>query len=115
MKKRMDLTVIQIVNFLRGKKQGINNASKTNKMDDIRKAFFGRLADYSEETIKRMIMRLLINKVVKEKFNSFRVEQTILVYMIPGRRIDMFKEGKIRIIMTDSVEKEEEDMLKKAK
>ena len=84
-------------------------------MDDIRKAFFGRLADYSEETIKRMIMRLLINKVVKEKFNSFRVEQTILVYMIPGRRIDMFKEGKIRIIMTDSVEKEEEDMLKKAK
>ena len=84
-------------------------------MDDIKKAFFGRLADYTEETIKRMIMRLLINKVVKEKFNSFRVEQTILVYMIPGRRIDMFKEGQIRIILTDCVEKEEEDKLKKTK
>ena len=43
-------------------------------MEDIRKAFFGRLADYSDDAIKRMIMRLLINKVIKEKFNSFRVE-----------------------------------------
>ena len=42
-------------------------------MEDIRKAFFGRLSDLSEEAIKRMIMRLLINKVIKEKFNSFKV------------------------------------------
>lgn len=78
-------------------------------MEDIRKAFFGRLADYSDDTIKRMIMRLLINKVIKEKFNSFRVEQTILVYLIPGRRIDQFKDGQIRIILTDCIEKDEED------
>jgi len=43
-------------------------------MDDIRRAFFGRLSSYSEETIKRIIMKLLINKVLKEKFNSFKVE-----------------------------------------
>jgi hypothetical protein len=43
-------------------------------MDDIKRAFFGKLSDYSEEAIKRMIMRLLINKVLKEKFNSFKVE-----------------------------------------
>ena len=82
-------------------------------MEDIRKAFFGRLADYSDDTIKRMIMRLLINKVIKEKFNSFRVEQTILVYLIPGRRIDQFKDGQIRIILTDCIEKDEEDQLKR--
>ena len=43
-------------------------------MEDIQKAFFGKLADYTDEQIKRMIMRLLINKVLKEKFNSFKVE-----------------------------------------
>ena len=57
-------------------------------MEDIRKAFFGKLSECSEDAIKRMIMRLLINKVLKEKFNSFKVEQTILVYLIPGRRIE---------------------------
>ena len=35
--------------------------------------------------------------------------------MIPGRRIDMFKEGSIRIILTDCIEKEEEDLLKKTR
>ena len=73
-KKRMDLTVLQIVKFLQGKRQGINNAAKNNKMEDIRKAFFGKLSGYSDDAIKRMIMRLLINKVIKEKFNSFKVE-----------------------------------------
>ena len=60
-----------------------------------------------------MIMKLLINKVLKEKFNSFKVEQTILVYLIPGRRIDDFKQSKIRIILTDCVEKDDEKELKR--
>ena len=72
------------------------------------------MSDYSDEAIKRMIMRLLINKVLKEKFNSFKVEQTILVYLIPGRRVDQFKKGQIRIVLTDCVEKEDETKLKKA-
>ena len=82
-------------------------------MDDVKQAFFGRLADYSDDCIKRMIMKLLINKVLKEKFNSFKVEQTILVYLIPGRRIDDFKQSKIRIILTDCVEKDDEKELKR--
>jgi hypothetical protein len=56
-------------------------------MEDIRKSFFGKLADLTEVQIKQIVMKLLINKVLKEKFNSFRVEQTILVYIIPGRRM----------------------------
>jgi hypothetical protein len=43
-------------------------------MDDVKKAFFGKLYDCSDDCIKRMIMKLLINKVLKEKFNSFKVE-----------------------------------------
>ena len=82
-------------------------------MEDIRKAFFGRLSDYSEEAIKRMIMRLLINKVLKEKFNSYAVERTILVYLIPGRRVDQFKKGQIRIVLTDCIEKDDELELKR--
>lgn len=74
-------------------------------MDDVKKAFFGKLYDCSDDCIKRMIMKLLINKVLKEKFNSFKVEQTILVYLIPGRRIEDFKQSKIRIILTDCVKK----------
>lgn len=59
-------------------------------------------------------MKLLINKVLKEKFNSFRVEQTILVYLIPGRRMENFKAGQIRIVLTDCVEKDNEKEYKKA-
>ena len=58
-------------------------------------------------------MKLLINKVLKEKFNSFKVEQTILVYLIPGRRLDDFKQRKIRIILTDCVEKDDEKEYKR--
>ena len=115
-KKRMDMTVLQICKFLQGKKQGINNQSKCTKMEEIAKAFFGRLSDLSEEHIKRLIMKLLIQKVVKEKFNSFKVEQTILVYLIPGRRLQAFKEGSVRIVITDVVDEEElklENQLKK--
>jgi uncharacterized protein YjhX (UPF0386 family) len=82
-------------------------------MDDVKKAFFGKLYDCSDDCIKRMIMKLLINKVLKEKFNSFKVEQTILVYLIPGRRIEDFKQSKIRIILTDCVEKDDELELKR--
>ena len=46
-------------------------------------------------------MKLLIHKVLKEKFNSFRVEQTILVYLNTGRMLEHFKRGAIRIILTD--------------
>ena len=56
-------------------------------MEDISKAFFGRLSELTEDQIKRLVMKLLINKVLKEKFNSFKVEQTIMVYIIPGRRM----------------------------
>lgn len=90
-KKKMDLTAIQICNFLRGKKSGIQNNSKNSKLGDLRNSFFGRLEQYTEETIKRIIMKLLIYKVLKEKFNSFRVEQTILVYVNVGRMIENFK------------------------
>ena len=93
LKKPMDMTVLQIVQFLRGKRQGLNDPRKCNKLDDIKRTFFGRLVDYPDECIKRIIMKLLICKVLKEKFNSFRVEQTILVYLIPGRRIEAFKHG----------------------
>ena len=89
----MDMTVLQIVKFLQGKKQGIANHTKSTKLEDISKAFFGRLSDLSEEQIKRLVMKLLIQKVLKEKFNSFKVEQTILVYLIPGRRMHAFKQG----------------------
>ena len=114
-KKKMDLTAIQLCNFLRGKKSGIQNNSKNSKLGDLRTSFFGRLEDYSEETIKRIIMKLLIFKVLKEKFNSFRVEQTILVYVNVGRMIENFKRGQIRIILTDCINKKEEDELKKLK
>lgn len=110
-KKRMDLTAIQLCNFLRGKKSGIQNNMKNSKLGDLRSSFFGRLEDLSEETIKRIIMKLLIFKVLKEKFNSFRVEQTILVYINVGRMIDHFKRGAIRIILTDQLAIEEQDAL----
>ena len=87
--------------FLQGKKQGIANQSKSSKMEDISKAFFGRLSELTEEQIKRLVMKLLINKVLKEKFNSFKVEQTIMVYIIPGRRMQAFKDGAVRIVITD--------------
>jgi len=58
-------------------------------------------------------MKLLIFKCLKEKFNSFRVEQTILVYVNVGRMIENFKRGLIRIILTDCINKEEEKLLKK--
>ena len=45
----MDMTVLQIVKFLQGKKQGIANHSKSTKLEDISKAFFGRLAELTEE------------------------------------------------------------------
>lgn len=60
-------------------------------------------------------MKLLIFKVLKEKFNSFRVEQTILVYVNVGRMIENFKRGQIRIILTDCINKKEEDDLKQIK
>lgn len=60
-------------------------------------------------------MKLLIFKVLKEKFNSFRVEQTILVYVNVGRMIDGFKRGQVRIILTDCINKDEEMDLKKLK
>ena len=62
-------------------------------------------------------MKLLINKVIKEKFNSFRVEQTILVYIIPGRRMQAFKDGSVRIVITDVVDQDDrklEDKLKRS-
>lgn len=77
------------------------NASKNTKMEDMKSTFFGRLSTFSEDLIKRIIMRLLINKVLKEKFNAFKVEQTILVYLIPGRKMNNFKRGEIHIILTD--------------
>lgn len=49
---------------------------------------------------------------MKEKFNSFRVEQTILVYVNVGRMIENFKRGQIRIILTDCIDKQEEKNLK---
>ena len=58
-------------------------------------------------------MKLLIYKVLKEKFNSFRVEQTILVYINVGRMIENFKRGQVRIILTDCISKREEQDLKK--
>jgi len=51
LKKRMDMTVIQIVKFLQGKRQGINGQGKGAKLEDVKRTFFGRLVDCSEETI----------------------------------------------------------------
>lgn len=84
---------------------------KNSKLGDLRSSFYGRLEDLSEETIKRIIMKLLIFKVLKEKFNSFRVEATILVYINVGRMVDHFKRGSIRIILTDTLAQEEHDEL----
>ena len=60
-------------------------------------------------------MKLLIYKVLKEKFNSFRVEQTILVYVNVGRMIENFKRGQVRVILTDCINKKEESDLLKLK
>ena len=60
-------------------------------------------------------MKLLINKVLKEKFNTYQVEATILVYLIPGRMFETFKRGEIRITLTDCLEKETEQEYKKFK
>ena len=35
------------------------------------------------------------------------------MYLIPGRRVDQFKKGQIRIVLTDCVEKDDEKTLKK--
>jgi hypothetical protein len=40
-------------------------------MDDIKEQFFGKLRDYSEELLKRIVMKLLIHKVLREKFASY--------------------------------------------
>jgi len=77
-------------------------------MEDIKERFFGKLAHLQEDTIKRIVMRLLIWKVLKEKFNSFKVEQTILVYVIPGRKLESFKKAEIKIVMTDCLNKDDE-------
>jgi hypothetical protein len=103
------------VKFLQGKKQGISNQLKSTKLEDISKAFFGRLSDLSEEQIKRLVMKLLVQKVLKEKFNSFKVEQTILVYIIPGRRMQAFKDGSVRIVITDVCDIEEKQKVVKIK
>eukprot|EP00347_Sterkiella_histriomuscorum_P003511 403364021 len=115
LKKKMDLTLIQICKFLRGKQCVMSNPNKTTKMDEIKQSYYGRLSDYSEELIKRIVMRLLINKVLKEKFNAYQVEATILVYLIPGRMFDAFKRGQMRIVLTDCLEKESENQYIKAK
>ena len=114
-RKKLDLTVIQICKFLIGKKQGIQNASKTSKMDEIKTVFFGKLAGYKEELIKRIIMKLLIFKVLRESFSTYQVEQTILVYMKLGRQFENFKRGAIRVTLTDCIEKDNEIEYKKQK
>ena len=48
-RKRLDLTVLQICKFLSGKKQGMQNPNKTSKLDDIKTIFFGKLSNLKEE------------------------------------------------------------------
>ena len=49
----------------------MSNPNKNTKMDEIKQAFYGRLSTCSEDLIKRIVMKLLINKVLKEKFNAY--------------------------------------------
>jgi len=44
---------------------------KTSKMDDIKNIFFGKLKDYTEDHIKRIVMKLLVNKVLRESFSTY--------------------------------------------
>lgn len=75
-------------------------------MDDIKNIFYGKLSGLKEEQIKRIIMKLLVNKVLRESFSSYQVEQTILVYLKLGRQYETFKNGGIRIVLTDCEEKD---------
>ena len=60
-------------------------------------------------------MKLLVNKILRESFSTYQVEQTILVYLKLGRQFENFKKGGIRIILTDCIEKECEQEYKKLK
>lgn len=75
-------------------------------MDDIKAVFFGKLSDYREDLIKRIIMKLLVTKVLRESFSTYQLESTILVYLKLGRQFENFRRGGIRIKLTDCTEKE---------
>lgn len=75
-------------------------------MDDIKAVYFGKLASYKEDHIKRIIMKLLVSKVLRESFST-QVEQcSILVYLKLGRQYENFRKGGLRIVLTDCTEKD---------
>lgn len=114
-RKKLDLTVFQICKFLMGKKQDLKNPSKNTKLDEMKSIFFGKLRGHTDDHIKRLIMKLLVNKILRESFSTYQVEQTLLVYLKLGRNFERFKKGQFRIMLTDCTEKDCEKEYKKTK
>ena len=71
-------------------------------------SFHGKLSHLTDETIKRIVMRLLIVKVFKEKFVLQRAQDVTMVYIEPGRKIENFKKGEIPIVMMAATDRQEE-------
>jgi hypothetical protein len=81
----------------------------------LKSSYFGKLSGYREDHVKRLIMKLLVGKVLRESFSTFQIEQTILVYLKIGRQYENFKKGLIRVRLTDCTEKECEEIKRKEK
>lgn len=94
--------------MLRGKK-----IKKENIRVDVVERYSGKLKLMSENDIRRLFIKLLILKALKEQFTTQTVKginvSNVFVNLQPGRENTMKNviEGRIRVIMSDGAKKED--------
>lgn len=74
--------------------------------------YSGKLKTMTEKDVRRLIIHLLIQRVIKESFQKSNIRginlQQIHVYLIPGRReyMQALYNDQLEIILSDGVKKD---------
>ena len=99
--RNFNLTITQAVGYLKG-----TDISRLSRIADIKKNYFKKLSYLDQSVIKRIIIRLMILKVLKEKFiqmkdNSNQIHSFITV----GRKYNQFFINKMKLYLSCPHEK----------
>eukprot|EP00347_Sterkiella_histriomuscorum_P002099 403369477 len=106
-KHQQNISYKQAIEILRGKKP-----KKQILRADQMEYYSGRLKNLSEKDIRRLIVHLLIQKILKESFQKSNIRginvQQIHVYLIPGRQeyIQALQNDHLEIVMSDGRKKD---------
>ena len=104
-----NVTTKQVIDIVRGK------SVKSNQIrSDLVDKFKGMMKSFSETHLRRCILIMLKNRILKESFVSIKIRgqatANISVYLQPGRFSDRIMKGEMKCYISDGIQPADFDM-----